>query len=96
MTAAVTAGVMHALAKDHGGLAASPRVTACIASIITFTIATCTAASFGLLLAPLGKLMLQWIHLPPQERKTRAARTLCCDALRDATPLTCARADAIH
>eukprot|EP00965_Chrysotila_dentata_P156662 5176106-Pleurochrysis_carterae.AAC.1 len=65
MTAAVTAGVMHAFAKDHGGLAASPRVAACIASIIACTIATCTAASLGLLLAPLGKLLLQWARLPP-------------------------------
>eukprot|EP00965_Chrysotila_dentata_P209008 6185038-Pleurochrysis_carterae.AAC.2 len=32
MTAAVTAGMMHALAKDHGGRATSPRVTAFVQS----------------------------------------------------------------
>eukprot|EP00965_Chrysotila_dentata_P177043 5847072-Pleurochrysis_carterae.AAC.1 len=63
---------MHAWAKDHGGLAATPCVTACFASIIACTIATCTAASLGLLLAPLGKLILQWTRMPPQERKARA------------------------
>eukprot|EP00965_Chrysotila_dentata_P058867 1953432-Pleurochrysis_carterae.AAC.1 len=40
--------------------------------------------------------MLRWIRVPPQARKTRAARTLGCDALRDATPLTCAQMDAIY
>eukprot|EP00965_Chrysotila_dentata_P006236 203433-Pleurochrysis_carterae.AAC.1 len=58
MTAAVTAGVMHAWAKDHGGLAASPRVSACFASIIACTIATCTAVHSRLsrsLAGPTGK-----------------------------------------
>eukprot|EP00965_Chrysotila_dentata_P035601 1184959-Pleurochrysis_carterae.AAC.1 len=96
MTAAVTAGVMHVLSNDHGGRAASLRATALVTSILAYVVATCTAASFGFLLVPLGRLLLRWIRLPSQERKARRVCAHRCDVLCNATPLSCARMDAVY
>eukprot|EP00965_Chrysotila_dentata_P098640 3260924-Pleurochrysis_carterae.AAC.1 len=63
---------------------------------IAYVIATCTAAFFGLLLVPLGRLMLQWIRLPSQDRNARRVFTSDCNSVRNATLLSCARTDAIY
>eukprot|EP00965_Chrysotila_dentata_P036592 1217901-Pleurochrysis_carterae.AAC.1 len=47
-------------------------------------------------MAPLGRLILQWMRLPLQDRKARQSCTYRYFALHHASPLTCARMDAIH
>eukprot|EP00965_Chrysotila_dentata_P220748 6191973-Pleurochrysis_carterae.AAC.1 len=46
-------------------------------------------------MAPLGRLILQWMRLPPQDRKARRACTYRYVALHHASPLTCGLTDAI-
>eukprot|EP00965_Chrysotila_dentata_P013744 455584-Pleurochrysis_carterae.AAC.1 len=52
LTAAITAGMMHALSSDHGGHLPS-RVLALVTTGVAYAIAVCTAAFIGFLLTPL-------------------------------------------
>eukprot|EP00965_Chrysotila_dentata_P165826 5474879-Pleurochrysis_carterae.AAC.1 len=86
---------MHALSSKHGGHLPL-RALAFASTGVVYTIATCTAASFGTLLMPLGTLILQWLRLPSQDHKGRHVCTDNCSSLRYASSLSCARADAFH
>eukprot|EP00965_Chrysotila_dentata_P167906 5544464-Pleurochrysis_carterae.AAC.1 len=62
---------MHMLSADHGGRSLCLRTLAFATTGVAYAIATCTAAFYGLLLVPLGRLMIRWVRLPSQGRDAR-------------------------
>eukprot|EP00965_Chrysotila_dentata_P024749 820657-Pleurochrysis_carterae.AAC.5 len=94
VTAAVTAGIMHAMSSSHGGLyQALSLASSMLSSAFALTIALVVWLSLACTTYPLVNFSLHWACAMPQERK---ARTVPNHRLAHATPLSCARDDNIR
>eukprot|EP00965_Chrysotila_dentata_P002290 74880-Pleurochrysis_carterae.AAC.1 len=94
VTAAVTAGIMHAMSSPNGRLIqAISLITSMCSSACALSIAFAVMVPLACTLYPCVRFSLQWARAMPQERN---ARTVPCHRLALSTPLSCARDDSIR
>eukprot|EP00965_Chrysotila_dentata_P087002 2871912-Pleurochrysis_carterae.AAC.1 len=94
LTAAVTAGIIHALSSHNGGHRFAYSIAQSIMSLIAvYTIILAVALSITLTMLPLAKALQRWARSLSQGRK---ALPMPSHRLAHDTPLSCARKDCLR
>eukprot|EP00965_Chrysotila_dentata_P005773 190438-Pleurochrysis_carterae.AAC.2 len=98
LAAAIAAGVLHAPSPENGGLrnAAAPLLLLAISLTPAYVIAFCVGVIIALSLSPLLSSSLRWARSPSPGTKVWLKLHEPLAYLARATPLSCARKDALR